>query len=43
VSSFCTSDGVNLSYVDNGQGHPVVLIHGYTTDCKRRTSNWPRA
>jgi non-heme chloroperoxidase len=30
VSTFCTSDGVNLNYVEEGRGRPVVLIHGYT-------------
>jgi non-heme chloroperoxidase len=30
VSTFCTTDGVNLSYIEDGQGRPVVLIHGYT-------------
>jgi non-heme chloroperoxidase len=30
VPTFRTSDGVNLSHVEEGQGRPVVLIHGYT-------------
>jgi non-heme chloroperoxidase len=30
VPTFRTNDGVNLSYVEEGQGRPVVLIHGYT-------------
>jgi non-heme chloroperoxidase len=30
VPTFRTSDGVNLSYVEDGWGRPVVLIHGYT-------------
>jgi non-heme chloroperoxidase len=30
VPTFRTSDGVNLSYVKEGRGRPVVLIHGYT-------------
>jgi non-heme chloroperoxidase len=31
MSTFCTSDGVNLSYIEDGKGgHPVVLIQGYT-------------
>ena len=29
MPTFRTSDGVDLSYVEDGQGHPVVLIHGY--------------
>jgi non-heme chloroperoxidase len=30
VPTFRTSDGVNLSYVEESHGRPVVLIHGYT-------------
>jgi pimeloyl-ACP methyl ester carboxylesterase len=30
VPTFRTSDGVNLSYLQEGRGRPVVLIHGYT-------------
>jgi len=30
MSTFCTSDGVNLSYIEDGKGHPVVLIQGFT-------------
>jgi non-heme chloroperoxidase len=30
VPTFRTSDGVNLSYFEEGRGRPVVLIHGYT-------------
>ena len=30
MPTFRTNDGVNLSYVEEGQGRPVVLIHGYT-------------
>ena len=30
MPTFRTSDGVPLSYTDEGSGHPVVLIHGYT-------------
>ena len=30
MPTFRTSDGVNLSYIEEGDGHPVVLIHGFT-------------
>ena len=30
MSTFCTSDGVNLSNIEDGKGHPVVLIQGFT-------------
>ena len=30
MATFLTTDGVNLSYTDEGAGRPVVLIHGYT-------------
>ena len=30
MPTFRTSDGVNLSYTEEGDGHTVVLIHGFT-------------
>ena len=30
-SGFFDSDGVNIRYVDDGQGSPVLLIHGITS------------
>jgi non-heme chloroperoxidase len=30
MPTFRTGDGVNLSYMEAGDGHPVVLIHGFT-------------
>jgi non-heme chloroperoxidase len=30
MPTFRTSDGANLSYTEQGDGHPVVLIHGFT-------------
>ena len=30
MPTFRTSDGVNVSYTEEGDGHPVVLIHGFT-------------
>jgi pimeloyl-ACP methyl ester carboxylesterase len=33
--SFFDSNGVRIRYVDQGQGAPVVLIHGYTGNLER--------
>src|ERR1051325_11629130 len=30
MAHFTSTDGVRLSHTDEGTGHPVVLIHGYT-------------
>jgi non-heme chloroperoxidase len=30
MPTFRTSDGVHLSYTEQGYGQPVVLIHGFT-------------
>ena len=29
---FFTSDGIQIHFVDEGRGTPVLLIHGYTSD-----------
>jgi pimeloyl-ACP methyl ester carboxylesterase len=34
---FFTSNGVQIRYVDQGAGEPVVLVHGYTNDIE---NNW---
>lgn len=31
-ATFFDSDGVRIRYIDQGQGEPVVLIHGFTAD-----------
>jgi predicted alpha/beta-fold hydrolase len=33
--NFFDSNGVRIRYVDQGQGAPVVLIHGYTGNLER--------
>jgi pimeloyl-ACP methyl ester carboxylesterase len=35
--SFLNADGVRIHYTDEGQGEPVVLIHGYGADAD---NNW---
>ncbi len=35
--SFTASDGVNIHYLEAGQGSPVVLVHGYTGTAE---GNW---
>ena len=30
MPTFRTTDDVTLAYTDEGQGRPVVLVHGYT-------------
>jgi pimeloyl-ACP methyl ester carboxylesterase len=37
--SFFDSNGVRIRYVDQGQGPPVVLIHGYTGNLERHWIN----
>jgi hypothetical protein len=34
---FFTSNGVQIRYVDQGAGEPVVLVHGYTNVIE---NNW---
>ena len=36
---FFDSDGVQIRYVDQGEGAPVVLIHGYTGNLERHWVN----
>src|SRR5436190_17147545 len=38
-SNFLDSNGVRIRYVDQGQGPPVVLIHGYTGNLERHWIN----
>ncbi|HPA37665.1 MAG TPA: alpha/beta fold hydrolase [Phenylobacterium sp.] len=37
--SFVTSDGVRLAYADEGEGRPVLLLHGFLSSGHR---NWSR-
>lgn len=32
MTKFMTSDGINLNYEVNGEGKPIVFIHGWTAD-----------
>ena len=36
------SDGVSISYLDEGQGDPILLIHGFATNStvNWRNTNW---
>jgi len=40
MSRFASFDGVELSYTDEGEGAPVVLLHGFGADSK---TNWGRS
>ncbi len=44
VRSF-VSDGVSLAFIDEGEGAPVLLIHGYCTNMEHnwRRNGWMRA
>lgn len=33
---FFDSDGVRIRYVEEGQGEPIVLVHGYTTNTEEQ-------
>lgn len=40
VPELVSFDGVKLTYVDEGAGEPVVLLHGFASDSR---TNWRRA